>query len=133
MKINTTDGFEGCTKRALDRAKKLHRGETIKPEITISFEDPLAMMEILTPERLRLVQRIRTKSGSVSALAAALKRDQCGHVGDFVDRLNGGLVMLPGAWLLPNIQCPSRRNKQPERNGLPYQTSQYRLFFLQRS
>jgi len=74
LKINT-DGFEGYAKRALKRAKKLDRGETIKPEITITFEDPLAMMEILTAERLRLVQKVRTQSASISALAAALKRD----------------------------------------------------------
>jgi predicted transcriptional regulator len=74
LKINT-DGFEGYAKRALNRAKKLDRGETIKPEITITFEDPLAMIEILTAERLRLVQKVRTKSASISALAAALKRD----------------------------------------------------------
>jgi len=74
LKINT-DGFEGYAKRALNRAKKLDRGETIKPEITITFEDPLAMIEILTAERLRLVQKVRTKSVSISALAAALKRD----------------------------------------------------------
>ena len=73
LKINT-DGFEGYAKRALNRAKKLDRGETIKPEITITFEDPLAMIEILTAERLRLVQKVRTKSASISALAAALKR-----------------------------------------------------------
>ena len=46
LKINS-DGFEGYAKRALNRAKKLDRGETIKPEITITFEDPLAMIEIL--------------------------------------------------------------------------------------
>ena len=73
LKINT-DGFEGYARRALNRAKKLDRGETIKPEITITFEDPLAMIEILTAERLRLVQKVRTKSASISALAAALKR-----------------------------------------------------------
>ena len=74
LKINT-DVFEGYARRAMNRAKKLDRGETIKPEITITFEDPLAMIEILTAERLRLVQKVRTKSASISALAAALKRD----------------------------------------------------------
>ncbi len=51
------------------------RREAIKPEITITFEDPLAMVEVLTAERLRLVQRVRAKSSSITALAAALKRD----------------------------------------------------------
>lgn len=74
LKINT-DGFEGYAKRALERAHKLDRREAIKPEITITFEDPLAMVEVLTAERLRLVQKVRTKSSSITALAAALKRD----------------------------------------------------------
>ena len=74
LKINT-DGFEGYAKRALERARKLDQREAIKPEITITFEDPLAMVEVLTAERLRLVQKVRTKSSSITALAAALKRD----------------------------------------------------------
>ena len=74
LKINT-DGFEGYAKRALARARRLDRRERIKPEITISFENPLAMVEVLTAERLRLVQQIRRKSLSISALAASLRRD----------------------------------------------------------
>ena len=60
---------------ALERARKLDRREAIKPEITITFADPLAMVEVLTAERLRLIQKVRTKSFSITALAAALKRD----------------------------------------------------------
>src|SRR5271169_6361811 len=32
------------------------------------------MVEVLTAQRLRLVQKVRTKSSSITALAAALKR-----------------------------------------------------------
>ena len=74
LRINT-DGFEGYAKRALARARKLDRREPIKPEITITFDNPLAMLEVLTAERIRLVQKVRTKSSSISALAAALGRD----------------------------------------------------------
>ena len=74
MRINT-DGFEGYAKRAMARARKLDRREPIKPEITITFDNPLAMLEVLTAERIRLVQKVRTKSSSISALAAALGRD----------------------------------------------------------
>jgi len=74
LKINA-DGFEGYAKRALARARRLDRRERIKPEVTISFENPLAMVEVLTAERLRLVQQIRRKSLSISALAASLRRD----------------------------------------------------------
>jgi predicted transcriptional regulator len=74
LKINT-DGFEGYAKRAVARARKLDRREPIKPEIIITFDNPLAMLEVLTAERIRLVQKVRTKPASISALAAALGRD----------------------------------------------------------
>lgn len=70
-----SDGFAGYAQRALERARKLDRGEALRPEITIVFDNPLAMVEVLTAERLRLVQRVRRKSSSISALAVALKRD----------------------------------------------------------
>lgn len=76
MKLNIkTDGFEGYAKRAVARARKLDRRERIKPEVIITFENPLKMLEVLTVERIRLVQTVRTKSSSISALAARLGRD----------------------------------------------------------
>jgi predicted transcriptional regulator len=74
MKINT-DGLEGYAKRAVVRARKLDRRERIKPEITITFDNPLAMVEVLTAQRIRLVQKARRKSVSITELAAALGRD----------------------------------------------------------
>src|SRR5580700_1671411 len=74
LKINT-DGFEGYAKRAVVRARKLDRRERVQPEITITFDNPLAMLELLTAQRIRLVQNVRIKSSSISALAAALGRD----------------------------------------------------------
>jgi predicted transcriptional regulator len=74
LKINT-DGFEGYSARSRIRARRLDRREQIEPEITITFDNPLAMLEVLTAERIRLVQKVRTKSSSITALAAALGRD----------------------------------------------------------
>ena len=70
-----SDGFEGYAKRALVRARKLDCRELIKPEITITFENPLAMVEVLTAERLRLFQAVKMRAVSISALAGLLKRD----------------------------------------------------------
>jgi predicted transcriptional regulator len=70
-----TDGFEGHAKRALTRARKLDRGESIEAEVTLTFADPLDMLEVLTANRLRLVEAARARRHSVSSLAAALKRD----------------------------------------------------------
>jgi predicted transcriptional regulator len=74
LKINP-DGCEGYAKRAGVQARKLDPRESIKPEKTITFDNPLALLEVLTVERIRLVQRVRAKSSSISALAAALGRD----------------------------------------------------------
>jgi len=69
------DGFEGYAKRAQTRAKRLSRGERLEPEMTINFESPLEMLEVLSAERMRLLEKTRTQAFSVTGLAAALKRD----------------------------------------------------------
>ena len=76
MRMNIrTDGFEAYARRALGRARKLDRKVPIRAEMTITFDDPLAMVEVLTAERLRLLRQLRTRPLSMSALAATLKRD----------------------------------------------------------
>lgn len=70
-----TDGFEGFKERSLDRARKLTRGERIQPSFGITFESPMQMFEVLTAQRLRVVEVARTKPYSVTALAKKLRRD----------------------------------------------------------
>jgi predicted transcriptional regulator len=74
LKIHT-DGFEGWAVRALERAKKLDRGERIAPSKGLTFESPMQMFEVLTAQRLRVVKVARTKPYSVTALAKKLGRD----------------------------------------------------------
>jgi predicted transcriptional regulator len=69
------DGVKGYTRRALARAHQLDRNELIEPEVTITFEDPLRMTEVLTAGRLRLVKQIKNRATSITALANELKRD----------------------------------------------------------
>jgi predicted transcriptional regulator len=71
----TTGSTEDFFKRLRDHAKMLDRGEIIAPGITINFEDPLEMLEVLTAERVRLLRRVKAKSQHISALASGLKRD----------------------------------------------------------
>jgi predicted transcriptional regulator len=73
--IIRSDGFEGYKKRALARAAKLTRREMIEPEVSITFDNPLEMLEVLTAERIRLCETARRKPLSISALAVELKRD----------------------------------------------------------
>jgi predicted transcriptional regulator len=70
-----SDGFEGYSKRARARAKRLASNEKIEAEMTITFESPLAMLEVLTAERIRLCEVARKQPFSITALATALKRD----------------------------------------------------------
>jgi predicted transcriptional regulator len=72
LRTGSTDDF---FKRMLERAKKLDRGETLPPGITITFEDPADLLEVLTAERVRLLRRIKAEAQQISALAAGLKRD----------------------------------------------------------
>jgi len=69
-----SDGFDGYAGRSLERAEKLARQEKIEPSIAITFDSPLSMLNVLTPERIRLCQVARTGSFSVTALAHELNR-----------------------------------------------------------
>jgi predicted transcriptional regulator len=71
-----TDGMEGFRRRSLERAGKMDRGEKIQPEKSITFENPIEMAKVLTPERIRLYQIVKKKETSVTNLANGLKRDR---------------------------------------------------------
>ena len=70
-----TDGFEGFARRSRERAKKITRREPVEPSCGITFESPAQMLEVLTAQRVRVVEVARTKPYSVTGLAKELKRD----------------------------------------------------------
>jgi predicted transcriptional regulator len=95
MKITVrSDGFDGYKKRALARAAKLARREAIRPEMTITFDNPLTMLEVLTAERIRLCETARRKALSISALAAELNRDPKSVRRDVLKLESAGVVRL---------------------------------------
>jgi predicted transcriptional regulator len=53
----------------------MDRGEMPAPGITISFEDPVDLMELLTSARVRLLRSVKGQPQNISALASELKRD----------------------------------------------------------
>lgn len=69
------DGVKGFFGRAREHARRLDRGETLAPETTISFENALDMMRVLTPERVRVLCVTKQGAMSISSLASGLKRD----------------------------------------------------------
>ena len=56
IKTGSTDEF---FHRVRGRAEKLDRGESLPAEMTISFEDPMELISILTSERVRLLRRAK--------------------------------------------------------------------------
>lgn len=47
----------------------------MRSELTITFDNPLAMLEVLSAKRIQLCETARRQPFSISALAAKLKRD----------------------------------------------------------
>src|SRR5438045_8778996 len=56
-------------------ARKLDRDERPAPGLNLSFEDPADFLEVITPARVRLLQKINQKAIPLFALAAALSRN----------------------------------------------------------
>ncbi len=72
LRVGSTEDFFN---RLQERAKKLDKGEALPPGITITFEDPEDLLDVLTSERVRLLRRVKDGSQQLSALATSLKRD----------------------------------------------------------
>jgi predicted transcriptional regulator len=72
LRVGSTEDFFD---RLRERAEKLDRGETLPPGITITFEDPEDLLDVLTSERVRLLRKVKGGSLRISALATGLKRD----------------------------------------------------------
>jgi predicted transcriptional regulator len=71
----TNDGVKGFFGRARKHARELDRGEQLPAELTISFENPADILQILSPERIRLLEFAKKGTKPVSTLANGLKRD----------------------------------------------------------
>ncbi len=71
----TNDGLKGFFGRALEHARKLDRGEKLAAQMTISFENPSDIMQILSPQRIRVLEFAKKRGRPVSSLASGLKRD----------------------------------------------------------
>jgi len=71
----TNDGVKGFFRRAREHARRLDRGETLLPEMTISFENANDIMSILSPQRIRVLEFAKKGPKPVSSLASGLNRD----------------------------------------------------------
>jgi predicted transcriptional regulator len=75
--MKTTIGVENFAEmkaRKSARAVKLARGERIRPERRITFENSLDLLACITPQRIQLIEAARQAPQSVSDLAKSLNR-----------------------------------------------------------
>ncbi len=70
------ESFGQMKARKSERAAKLSRGERIKPERRITFENSIDLLSCVTPQRIRLVEAARLAPQSVSELARSLNRQR---------------------------------------------------------
>jgi len=78
--------------RVRGNAAKLDRGETIAPTISITFEDPLELLNVLTAERVRLLRWAKAGTQPITELATGLKRDLRAVSRDVVRLEKAGLL-----------------------------------------
>lgn len=73
-------------------ARKLDRGEKVKPVKIISFEDPEDMLELMTTGRVEVFRAIKSESGSITDLARRLHRDRSAVKRDVDILASAGIV-----------------------------------------
>jgi predicted transcriptional regulator len=88
------ESFEEMKARKLARAARLARGERIKPERRITFENSLDLLACITPERIRLIEAARVAPQSVSDLAKSLRRHRAAVHRDVKALADRGLVTV---------------------------------------
>jgi predicted transcriptional regulator len=71
----TNDSVKGFFGRAREHARKLDRGGTLLPEMTISFENAHDILSILSPLRIRVLEFATKRPKPVASLASGLNRD----------------------------------------------------------
>jgi predicted transcriptional regulator len=80
------------------RGKKLARladqGKHLPAEKTVSFEDPVEVLSLLTRGRLALFRAVKDEPASITALAMRLHRDRSAVKRDVSALENAGLVSV---------------------------------------
>jgi predicted transcriptional regulator len=86
--------FEEMKARKGARAARLARGEQIRPERRITFENSLDLLACITPARIRLIEAARRSPQSVSDLAKALRRHRAAVHRDVKVLADHGMVTV---------------------------------------
>jgi len=88
-------------KRGRNFARRARIGERLPESRLITFEDPVDMMRILSPEKLKLLRAVKAHTGSIGSLASRLGRDRSAVTREVAQLQRFGLLriaeeVLPG-------------------------------------
>ncbi len=72
--------------------RALDKKEPLKPSHTLTFADPLEMLQFLSETKLKLINSIRRHPDSISNIAKAIKRDRAAVFRDIKEMEKFGLV-----------------------------------------
>ncbi len=89
-----TSSVEDFFKRGRDIARLADHGKPIPAERVIAFEDPETLARILTTAKIALFRAIKERPGSITDIAARLKRDRSAVKRDIDDLEQAGLVSV---------------------------------------
>ncbi len=83
-------------------------------ETTVSFGDAADMLKMLTPARVQLIDAVKTKSDSITALADRLHRDRSSVTRDVASLAERGLLLvkscvLPGHGRMKMVTVPAHK------------------------
>ncbi|MFY9675952.1 MAG: hypothetical protein WB817_20415 [Terriglobales bacterium] len=71
----TNGGVKGFFERSREHARRLDRGESLAPEVTVSFENANDIVSVLSPQRIRVLELAKKGPKPVAILASGLNRD----------------------------------------------------------
>lgn len=109
LRIENLDDFFADAKRM---ARRIDAGDVAAEPAAISFESMEVLLKALTPNRWRMLRRLRTlRASSIRALAQELGRDYRGVHADVValvdlgliDRLESGKVAVPWSHITAEV------------------------------
>ena len=109
LRIESLDGFFADARLM---ARGIDAGDTTAEPAILSFESMEVLLKALTPNRWRMLRRLRTLgASSIRALAQALGRDYRGVHADVValvelgliDRLESGKIAVPWSHITAEV------------------------------
>lgn len=73
---NRTDDLDGFFARAKDAARRADQGQAFDGKVTISFEDPQRMFNVLSEARRRLMTEVMHEPKTINELTNRLRRNR---------------------------------------------------------